>query len=61
VERPKVKTCTEPRVLNLNEIMKLIEGAPRSIKEFLSFVAYTGCRMKEGRASWRGEGCCANC
>jgi integrase len=50
VERPKVKTKTQPRVLNLEEISKLVAGAPGSVSDYLSFVAFTGCRMSEGMA-----------
>jgi integrase len=49
-ERPQAKPRTAPRVLNLEEITRLIMGAPGSIKDFLSFVAYTGCRMSEALA-----------
>jgi integrase len=53
-ERPKPNPRTKPRVLNLDEIEKLLEGAPASVKDFLRFVAYTGVRMSEGLAvRWR--------
>jgi len=49
-ERPQAKPRTQPRVLNLEEIEKLLKGAPASIRDFLRFVAYTGVRMSEGLA-----------
>jgi integrase len=55
VERPKSGTKTEPRVLNLEEIGRLIEGAPASVRDLLSFVAFTGCRMSEGLAVRWGD------
>jgi integrase len=49
-ERPQPKPRTEPRVLSVDEIEKLLGGAPRSIKDYLRFVAHTGVRMSEGLA-----------
>ena len=53
-ERPQPKPRTEPRVLAVDELEKLIAGAPASVEDYLRFVAYTGVRMSEGLGiRWR--------
>jgi integrase len=49
-ERPQAKPRTAPRILNLGEIDSLVTRAPASVKDYLLFVAFTGCRMSEGLA-----------
>jgi integrase len=49
-ERPQAKPRTAPRVLSLAEIEQLLGKTPASIRDYLQFVAFTGCRMSEALA-----------
>ncbi len=48
---------TLPRVLNLDEIEKLLRGAPESIRDYLRFVAYTFPGLGRTGSRWSRPSC----